>query len=112
MDTLLLQMGQRLADRRKQLKLTQEQVAELADLTNQTISTAETGRKALRPENIIKLCDTLGISTEYLLRGKISGEDISLLSEKLSKLTPEQYRRLESIIDTFVEAVTAAENEA
>jgi len=112
MDTLLLEMGQRLADRRKQLKLTQEQVAELADLTNQTISTAETGSKALRPENIVKICDVLGISTEYALRGSIAPEDVSLLCERMSKLPPQQYRRLENIILNYIEAVTSPENEA
>lgn len=67
MDDLLNQMGKRLVARRKQLRLTQEEIAERTDLTTQTISTAETGKKALRPENIIKLCAALDISTDYLL---------------------------------------------
>lgn len=45
MDDLLNQMGKRLVARRKQLRLTQEEIAERADLTTQTISTAETGKK-------------------------------------------------------------------
>ena len=53
-EMLLKEMGQRLSARRKQLRLTQEEVAERADMTTQTISTAENGIKALRPENIIK----------------------------------------------------------
>ena len=48
MDDLLNQMGKRLVARRKQLRLTQEEIAERTDLTTQTISTAETGKKALR----------------------------------------------------------------
>ena len=55
MDNLLNDMGQRLSKRRKQLGLTQEQLAEKAKTTTQTISTAETGRKALRPENILNI---------------------------------------------------------
>ena len=72
MDNLLNDMGQRLSKRRKQLGLTQEQLAEKAKTTTQTISTAETGRKALRPENILKLCDALDISIDYLFRGVVS----------------------------------------
>ena len=49
MDDLLNQMGKRLVARRKQLRLTQEEIAGRTDLTTQTISTAETGKKALRP---------------------------------------------------------------
>ena len=79
MENLLKEMGKRLVERRKQLRLTQEEVAERADLTTQTISTAETGKKALRPANIISICAALDISPDYLLLGKISGEDLSIL---------------------------------
>ena len=37
MDTLLNQMGHRLVTRRKQLHLTQDEIAEIADMTTQTI---------------------------------------------------------------------------
>lgn len=69
MDDLLLQMGARISTRRKQLKLTQEELAERAELTCQTISTAETGKKALRPENIIRLSiGTWRISSTAILQ--------------------------------------------
>ena len=110
MDNLLNDMGQRLSKRRKQLGLTQEQLAEKA--TTQTISTAETGRKALRPENILKLCDALDISIDYLFRGEFNNEDFSILSTKISQLTPEQYQYLETIIDTFIAAVASNKKEA
>lgn len=111
MDDLLKQMGRRLSARRKQLRLTQEEVAERADLTTQTISTAETGSKALRPENIVKMCGALGISADYLLFGTISDEDRSYLSEKIAKLNPEHYRHLEDIVDSYIAAVSTSDSE-
>ena len=72
MENLLKDMGKRIFDRRKQLNMTQETLAELAHVTPQTISTAELGQKAMRPETILKVCDALHISTEYLLRGVCS----------------------------------------
>lgn len=74
-------------------------------MTTQTISTAETGKKALRPHNIVKLCRTLGISADYLLFGEISNCDVSLLCAKVSQLSSEQYHYLEDIIDSFIAAV-------
>ncbi len=112
MDNVLREMGQRLTERRKQLRLTQEEVAERADLTEQTISTAETGRKALRPENIIKVCAALDISPDYLLLGNITSVDVSILLEKVSQLSPGQYRHLEEIIDNFIAAVADKSTEA
>lgn len=43
MGELLKEMGQRMLDRRKQLRLTQETLAKMAHVTPQTISTAELG---------------------------------------------------------------------
>ena len=102
MDDLLCQMGERIVARRKLLRLTQEELAEAAGVTPQTISTAELGKKALRPVNIIKICAALEISPDYLLLGRISEEDRSILAQKVSQLSPEQYRHLEDIVDSFL----------
>ena len=47
----------------------------------------------------------LHISTEYLLRGVITETDSSLLMEKISTLTPKQYRHFEDILDSFIAAI-------
>ena len=106
MENLLEQMGRRLFERRKQLRLTQEELAEKAAVTSQMISTAELGKKALRPENIIKLCAILEISTDYLLNGTVTDVDMSILSDKISTLTPKQYRRFEEIAESFILALS------
>lgn len=105
MSELLSQIGSRILERRKQLRLTQEELAERAEITAQTISYAELGKKALRPENIIKICSALEISTDYLLLGKISDRDCSILSQKVSELSPAQYRYLEDIINSYIAAI-------
>lgn len=105
MNELLKEMGQRILERRKQLNMTQETLANLTHLTSQTISYAEMGQKAMRPETMLKICEALGISADYLLRGKILEADTSLLQQKISTLTPSQYRHLEQIIDSFIAAI-------
>lgn len=109
MDDLLLQIGKRILDRRKQLQLTQEELAEQANITPQTISSAELGKKALRPENIIKICTALNISTDYLLRGIVTPDDYSRLTQQFSQLSSAQYQHLENIIDNFIAAVREQE---
>ena len=56
MEDLLNQIGSRILSRRKQLRMTQEELAEKAGITPQTVSSAELGKKALRPENISAWC--------------------------------------------------------
>ena len=109
MSELLAQIGTRILERRTQLRLTQEELAEQAEITAQTISYAELGKKALRPENIIKICSALEISTDYLLLGKISSHDCSVLNQKVSELSPVQYRHLEDIINSYIAAVNEKE---
>lgn len=108
MDDLMQQMGMRLFVRRKQLRLTQEELAEAANVTSQTISTAELGKKALRPENIVKICTALEISTDYLLYGRVTADDRSMLMDRISKLAPNQYRHLEDIVSSYLAAVSEA----
>lgn len=109
MGELLKNMGQRMLHRRKQLNLTQDALAELAHVTPQTISAAELGQKAMRPETILNICEALNISTEYLLRGQIVAADMLLLQQKVSALTPNQYRHLEDMIDSFIAAIQEKE---
>lgn len=105
MENLLQEVGNRITARRKQLRMTQDELSEKSGVTSQTISNAELGKKGLRPENIIRICSAMDISPDYLLLGKISDEDISILSKKISTLSPEQYRHLEDIIDSYIAAL-------
>ena len=92
--------------------MTQDELAEQADVTGQTISTAELGKKAMRADTIIRVCKALDISADYLLFGTISAQDMSVLSQKVSKLSPDQYRHLEDMIDSFIAVAVPKESEA
>lgn len=98
-EIFLQELGQRIIERRKKLGITQEALAEISDVTTQFVSYAESGKRAMRPENLLKIANALGVSTDYLLTGDIVDKDLLLLSDKLSKLTPSQLRIIENIID-------------
>ena len=48
-------------NRRKKLGLTQEALAEKGEVTTQFVSYAEAGKRAMRPENLMKISDALGV---------------------------------------------------
>ena len=102
-DKLLTEMGKRISERRKALRLSQDELAEKADVTPQMLSTAERGTKAIRPENLLKISVALEVSTDYLLTGEIIDKDLSLLSDKLKSVSPEQLRTIEKVIDHCIE---------
>ena len=94
----LLEIGKRITERRKKLGMTQEMLAEKGDLTPQFVSYAESGKRAMRPENVIKLAKALEVSADYLLTGDIVDKDLLILSDKMRKLSPEMLRIVENII--------------
>ena len=95
----LQEIGQRIIERRKKLGLTQETLAEKGDVTTQFVSYAESGKRAMRPENLLKISSALAVSADYLLTGEIVDKDLLILSDKLRKLTPSQLRIIENVID-------------
>lgn len=103
MEDLLKDMGLRIQELRKQMDMTQEALAECAGMTSQTISTAELGKKALRPENIVKLSRALGVSTDYLLTGCRNVIDYAIIDGKLKKVSPQDYDRIMRMIDIMLE---------
>lgn len=63
------ELGQRVAQRRKFLRYTQEQVAEQADLTATYLGMIERAESKPSIETIFKLCKVLEITPDYLLIG-------------------------------------------
>ena len=98
-----IQIGEQVRLAREQAKLTQEALAERAGMTSQTISTAELGKKALRPENIVKLSRALGVSTDYLLTGCRNARDYTIIDGKLKEVSPQEYDRIMRMIDIMLE---------
>ncbi len=105
----LKEMGQRIMERRKKLGLTQEALAERSELTTQFVSYAESGKRGMRPENLMKIAAALGVSTDYLLTGDIIDKDKLLLSDKLGKLSPKQVRIVESVVDECIRLFSKGE---
>ncbi len=102
-NTFYIEMGKRIVARRKQLKISQEELAEQTGLSTQAVSTAERGTKALRPENLLKISRALGVSADYLLSGETTEYNLSFftVAEKLKTLSDEQVKAVLALIDVI-----------
>ena len=65
-----LSLGIRVRNRRNDLSITQQQLAEAVNVTPQHISLIEQGRGSPSMELLPKLAETLGVSTDFLLTGR------------------------------------------
>lgn len=82
-------MGKRLSVYRKSLHLTQEQVAEMLDISLKHYSELERGVTGISVDGLISLSDKLGINIDYLLRG--------------SEITTSIPKEFAELYDTFTE---------
>lgn len=101
--TLLKDMGQRLSLKRKQLGITQEKLAEQMQVSIQMISNMEQGKKAIRPENLVKVCNILNISADYVLAGKKIDKNADELTNKILNLSERDLYLVETIVDFLIE---------
>lgn len=100
----LKDIGKRLASIRKAKGYTQEQLAHLTGLSIKMLSAAENGQKAMRLENIIKICECLSISTDYLLCGESTKLNSLAEYDEIQHLSPKQRKALSNIIESFLSA--------
>lgn len=69
---LNIKIGERCKKARETCGYTQEQLAEQIGVSTQFLSDAERGVTGMSVSTIIRLCDVLSISTDYLLLGQDS----------------------------------------
>ena len=101
-ERLLKEIGGRINARRKELGLTQEMLAERMEVSVQMISNLELGKKAIRPENLVKLCDVLNVSADYVLRGLRTERETAGFMEKYTRLSVENQQLLEKLAENLI----------
>lgn len=94
-----MEIGKRIQMRRKQQGMTQEQLADKMDVSIQMVSNLERGNKAIRIENLIKLSQILNISTDYILTGKETTDDMQTLTEQMANLSQRDRKMMELLMD-------------
>jgi len=101
-EKLLKEIGGRINTRRKELGLTQEELAERMEVSIQMISNVELGKKAIRPENLIKLCNALNTSADYILRGSRADWEVIGFMEKYTQLSLENQKLLDKLAENLM----------
>ncbi len=95
----LRSIGKRIQNRRKQLGYTQEQLAEMMNVSIQMISNLERGNKAIRIDNLIHLSRILDISTDIILTGKETTDDMEALTSRIALLSAKDRNMIEMLVE-------------
>ena len=101
MEKRIMEIGKRIAKVREERGYKQEVFAELIQCSPVTISRWETGLRAMKISDLIKIAETLDVSADYLL-GMKQKEDIASilvgLSDKENKIVR---NTLKAMVDTM-----------
>ncbi len=90
-------IGNRLRKRRKELKLTQEQLGELIGVGKSAICCYEKETRNPNLENIIELMQVLGVSADYLLGTDTLIKTVSNSNPKYRTMTSEEIQFIDEL---------------
>lgn len=105
-----LDVGARVKLAREDAGLTQEKFSEMIDLGVKHVSAIECGSVGLSLTSLQTICNALAISSDMLIFGDIERNDVQNLSHKLERLSPEQYKIVNNIVSTLLEAFALNKN--
>ena len=100
--------GLRLRYLRNEAKLTQDELAEAADMSPVYLGEVERGKKVLGVDKFINIVKALGVSADYFLCNELpTGEPYVFdeLTMKLKKLDAKQRKIISEIIDTYIKNI-------
>lgn len=101
------QIGERCRKAREVVGYTQEQLAEQIGVSTQFLSDAERGITGMSVNTIVKLCNTLNISADFLLLGmEESNETESALSiyTRMKRLSPQELELVEAVTNLMMKS--------
>jgi len=97
-------IGNRIRDNRKILQLSREKFSERIDISPQFLAEIETGKKGMSSVTLLKICQGLGVSTDYILTGDSNDREQGVLN-MLSELDEHQFSKAKELLRIFVSAV-------
>lgn len=101
-----IQIGERIRIAREAASLTQEKLADYVGVTVQYISDLERGIVGTSIPTLLKLCNVLKVSSDYILTGQQSSPDLSPILQRLSQLSSDQMEIVENGINLLIEALS------
>lgn len=95
-------IGFRIMQKRKKLGILQKELAEAIGLTDNQISNIENGGSFPSMNNLLKICDALDITPDYLFVGTIRRRFKDDITDMISSCTPEEQKIIWLLIQTYI----------
>lgn len=95
-----LTMGKRIKQRRKELRLTQNVLAEKLQISNNHLSAIENGKGNASMEVFCNICIALDVTPDFLLMGEVHKNDVpGNITDMLSRCTDEELALVQHMVE-------------
>ncbi len=94
--------GRRIRQTRRAKGLTQKKLGDRIGISDRHISSIENGRENPGFELLIRLCEALGVTPDYLLLGSMRDDACDGISERLRLCDPGQQRMVKMMIEVML----------
>ncbi len=99
----LVEIGQRLRQRRTELGLTREKMSELADIGTGYYGQLEIGTSQMSLDTLLKLAQAMHVSADYILFGDDRAPgDANPVIDLLNRCTPRELKLAEEVLKLFL----------
>lgn len=94
-------MYMRIRKAREEMGYTREKFAELLDVSVSYLAEVERGRTGISVKMLIKMCNVLGLSADYILFGKERDTDTTLLN-KINRIDEKYLALVNKVLDELL----------
>lgn len=96
-------MGTRMKRRRKELKMSQAELAEKINVSNNHISSIETGKQIPSLTTFVKICEQLDTTPDFLLLGSLHTDNLPKnIYDSLALYNKKDLPLIQDIVENFV----------
>lgn len=103
MEQQLIDMGNRIKNRGKELHIKQSELAEQIGISNNHMSTIECGTGKPSIDAFLKICDILKVTPDYLLLGSMHADNVSQnIIDKLHLCNDDDLWIIEQLVEVMI----------
>ena len=97
-------VGENIKYQRERAGLTQDQLSEKLGIGPKSLSAIERGVVGISLTTLLRICDTLSVSTNTILKEKCVKNNIQNITDQLERLTPSQLEIAEDMLNKLIKA--------
>ncbi len=103
---LKLLIGNRIRKQREDLGYSREKFAEKIDISPNFLADIELGSKGMSFNTLIKMCDVLHVTTDYIILGKTESTDNSKIVDMFKQVDEKYIPYAEELLKVFIKSIS------